>query len=608
MKKLKENLAAKLIACFMSMIMVIAFLFSVVTTAFAVEKNLFGADKPTRSTYINEVVDDLAGIYMYQGFYTNEKIAYKITDKNGKVLEKNHMENVDMEIAQSGEVPYHYGNKTDTKATVYFSPIENTGDTYITIVYFLYEIAYDMLYFNQIILIVSFILIVLLLIFMVSAAGHKKDGILKLGPLDKVPFDVLTVVEGVVSIGALTLAIYVLFVVINLKFSFAIVLGLLLYFISMSVAANYIMSFAVRFKMGKWWKNTVIYKVLRVLYRLCIKIWCKLKLFIEQIPSIWKWAVVLGVFILLQLIWAATTTGYVGPLSIICLLGLCGLCAVFIKIILEIKSIKNETDKIAEGEISKEFVADSYHGDLNAIAKNIGDIKIGMTKAVDEKMKSERFKTELITNVSHDIKTPLTSIINYTDLLGKVDIENKDAKEYIEVLNRQSLRLKKLIEDLIEASKAASGVLSINKSTFNVSTFIDQTIGEYSEKLKNNNLEVVTNIENEKIYIEADGRRMWRVFENIMNNICKYTQPSTRVYIDVSCNNGKTYIVFKNISKYRLNISGEELMERFVRGDKSRHTEGSGLGLSIAKNLIELQDGIMDIQIDGDLFKVIISF
>ena len=223
-------------------------------------------------------------------------------------------------------------------------------------------------------------------------------------------------------------------------------------------------------------------------------------------------------------------------------------------------------------------------------------------------MKSERFKTELITNVSHDIKTPLTSIINYVDLLEKEEINNETAKEYIGVLSRQSARLKKLIEDLIEASKASTGNVSVNLSQFELGILLTQALGEYEERFAQNNLQVVLNKTDETLLVMADNRHMWRVFDNILNNIAKYAQPNTRVYIDANRKNNIAEISFRNISKDALNISGDELMERFVRGDSSRNTEGSGLGLSIAKSLTEVQKGKLDIQIDGDLFKVRLAF
>ena len=231
-----------------------------------------------------------------------------------------------------------------------------------------------------------------------------------------------------------------------------------------------------------------------------------------------------------------------------------------------------------------------------------------MSTAISERIKSERMKTELITNVSHDIKTPLTSIINYVDLLQKEQIENDKAKEYLEVLDRQAKRLKKLIEDLIEASKAATGNIKFQMESVNARMILNQSIGEFEERLAGNQITLVSNVPEEDVYVWADNRYLWRVFDNLMNNIVKYAQPGTRAYVDMTQSEGTITFTFRNTSKNELNISADELMERFVRGDASRNTEGNGLGLSIARSLTESMDGKMDLAIDGDLFKVILTF
>ena len=223
-------------------------------------------------------------------------------------------------------------------------------------------------------------------------------------------------------------------------------------------------------------------------------------------------------------------------------------------------------------------------------------------------MKSERFKTELITNVSHDIKTPLTSIINYVDLLGKEDLQNDTAKEYLQIISKNSDRLKKLVVDLVDASKASSGVLTVDMQPMNIDVLLEQIAGEYMERLSVNHLDLIIRKPEESIQIMADGQRIYRVFDNLMNNICKYALANTRVYLILEKQKDKAVIYFKNISATELDMSSNDLMERFVRGDKSRNTEGSGLGLSIAESLTKLQNGEFEIQMDGDLFKVIITF
>lgn len=240
--------------------------------------------------------------------------------------------------------------------------------------------------------------------------------------------------------------------------------------------------------------------------------------------------------------------------------------------------------------------------------EHLNSIKAGMSDAITERMKSERMKTELITNVSHDIKTPLTSIINYVDLLEKEGITDQPEASYIEVLKRHSQRLKKLIDDLVEASKASSGAISVNLEPMDVNMIVNQAAAEYMDKLMNNNINLMVSNSEESAYIMADGRHLWRVIDNLLNNAYKYAMPGTRLYVDINEDTDKVRIIFRNISKDQLNISSDELMERFVRGDQSRNAEGSGLGLSISLSLCQLMDADFEINIDGDLFKAIITF
>ncbi len=250
----------------------------------------------------------------------------------------------------------------------------------------------------------------------------------------------------------------------------------------------------------------------------------------------------------------------------------------------------------------------------------IGRNNIRLAAAVEQQMKSERLKTELITNVSHDIKTPVTSIINYVGLIKKEDLKNETLKEYVEVIDRQSLRLKKLVMDVIEASKAVTGNISPEMNPLDIRELLSQAVGEYEERLQKARLEAVVNTEEGILksgglqeetgawMVMADGDRLWRVFDNLLSNICKYSVENTRVYIELQRRKENFIILFKNISRDRLNITEEELFERFVRGDASRHTEGSGLGLTIARSLTELMGGRLEVEIEGDLFRARLSF
>lgn len=276
------------------------------------------------------------------------------------------------------------------------------------------------------------------------------------------------------------------------------------------------------------------------------------------------------------------------------------------------KRIVEGIEEITKGNLSYHIRTDKMYGNNLVLAQAVNSIGEGIRSAVETSMKDERLKADLITNVSHDIKTPLTSIINYVDLIKRENIQDEKVKGYIAVLDSKSQRLKQLTEDLVEASKISSGNIEYQFECINFVELIHQTLGEFSEKFEEKNLMVMAKFPEEPMPIMADSRRIWRVIENLYNNICKYAMPGTRVYMDMTCRetDGEKYVSFhvKNISAQPLNINADELTERFIRGDVSRNTEGSGLGLSIAKNLTQAQNGSFTIYLDGDLFKVILEF
>ena len=273
------------------------------------------------------------------------------------------------------------------------------------------------------------------------------------------------------------------------------------------------------------------------------------------------------------------------------------------------KQIEQGLKEIAAGDLDYKIDPTSLHGDENLqLAGIVNSLGEGMKAAVQEQMKSERLKADLITNVSHDIKTPLTSIINYVDLLKRENIENEKAKDYIRVLDEKSQRLKQLTEDLVEASKISSGNIKLEFMNLNLNELVQQVNGEFAERFEGRNLDLICILQPEPLLVRADSRRIWRVLENLYVNVCKYAMPGTRVYVDAIKKDGKIQFSIKNISENPLNFQADELTERFIRGDVSRSTEGSGLGLSIAKNLTVLQHGTFNIYLDGDLFKVTITF
>ncbi|MCI9177841.1 MAG: sensor histidine kinase [Clostridia bacterium] len=274
----------------------------------------------------------------------------------------------------------------------------------------------------------------------------------------------------------------------------------------------------------------------------------------------------------------------------------------------EFEQIQLALKHIYEGNTNISLNTNEMQGVLKQLAIYIEDIAGGLSNAVNESLKSERLKTELITNVSHDIKTPLTSIINYVDLLKKEKMPNEKCTEYLMILDNKSQRLKKLTEDLVEASKASSGNIKLQIEKINVIELIKQVSGEFEDRFQARGLEEIMTIPEEPVFIKADGRYMYRVLENLYSNSSKYAMENTRIYVDVVVNQKSIVIQMKNISQEKLNIGAEELMQRFVRGDGSRNTEGSGLGLSIATSLTQLQGGKFHIYLDGDLFKVTLGF
>lgn len=279
---------------------------------------------------------------------------------------------------------------------------------------------------------------------------------------------------------------------------------------------------------------------------------------------------------------------------------------IFIKELIYLDKIIIGSKAATEGKLNCN-IEEKGRGHLRELAHDINNIRDGLRKSIESEMKSENMKTELITNVSHDLKTPLTSIINYIDLLKRENIESETAKDYINILDKKSQRLKVLIDDLFEASKATSGAMELNITKIDIVQLLKQSLGENDERFKNSNLSVKLDIPDTKIFINGDGQRLYRVFENLISNIVKYSLSNTRVYIQMYVDDeNKVVIIMRNISAYELDFCANEITNRFKRGDSSRSTEGSGLGLAIAKSIVELHGGKFNIEVDGDLFKSII--
>lgn len=362
----------------------------------------------------------------------------------------------------------------------------------------------------------------------------------------------------------------------------------------------FLITFVTRCKAGTVLKNNVIWYALKLLWRVLKVIGRWIGHLVRSVPVIWKAA--LGIAVLL--VCDSLLVPYITLQRLIFLL-VVALAAMYAAA--GIATLLRGTKALAAGDYSKPVETRYLIFDLKQCGENLNKVQQGVQRAVEERLRSERMKTELITNVSHDIKTPLTSIVNYVDLLKKEPIDNPKAQEYLEVLDRQSKRLKKLTEDLVEASKASSGVIPVDCQPTNVNVLLSQLEGEYEERLQKADLTMIVHPAAGDPVVLADGKLLSRVMDNLMNNIVKYAMPGTRVYAAAAADDKETTISIKNVSRNELNVSADELMERFVRGDSSRHTEGSGLGLSIAKSLVELQGGRFEISIDGDLFRADIS-
>jgi signal transduction histidine kinase len=276
-----------------------------------------------------------------------------------------------------------------------------------------------------------------------------------------------------------------------------------------------------------------------------------------------------------------------------------------LKILKNFSDVKEGAERIRAGETNY-VIPEQGFSELRQLSETINRIGDGLKNAVGSQVKAERMKTELITNVSHDLKTPLTSIITYVDLLKNEGLDSENADKYLKIIDAKSQRLKALTEDLFEAAKATSGSIKVNAEKLDVVSLLSQGLGELSDKIEASGLIFRTGLPADKLFVMADGKLLWRVIENLISNVLKYALPGSRVYIDVGENSTHVTLNIKNISAYELNVAAEELMERFKRGDESRHSEGSGLGLSIARSLTELQGGEFHIEIDGDLFKAVI--
>ena len=517
---------------------------------------------------------------------------------------------------------YHYNTEPLYSNVEYYSillsidgtPLYYEMDMWSEVLHLGYELRYA-IYFIALIALALMIATFIALMY-VSGRRPNMEGFCE-GLFSKIPYDLilaLVILSGGGLLGLITEMSYS-----NYDITVLIACFLGMFLIELNLVLGLCMSAASRIKRKTLCKNTIIWHVLSFIWKMLCKIWMFIKKTFNKICDVistlfrnislcWKTGIIFSGISLLELWVIVAFDGNQKELVALWLIEKVLLIPIAMYVALMLKRLQKSGIALAGGNLSYHTDTKGMFWDFKQHGNNLNSIADGMAIAVEERMKSERMKTELITNVSHDIKTPLTSIINYATLIGEESCDNPQITEYSEVLVRQSERMKRLLEDLVEASKASSGNLEVCLAPCDASIFITQASGEYEEKLKKSELTLITKQPEEEIRIMADGRRMWRVFDNLMNNICKYAQPCTRVYLSLEEKDKNAIITFKNISKDSLDMSEEELMERFTRGDLSRNTEGNGLGLSIAKSMAELQNGKLQLLIDGDLFKAVLTF
>lgn len=535
---------------------------------------------------------------------TNEKLVestYQYLDDGELFMDTDNGQGI---VGNFWVVSYYLRDTTVDTASLW-----EDGDRYEKVTV-LNEIFYNYAYGAIVMGVISFGIALLCVILLCASAGHRKgkEGIYT-NLLQRLPLEAEWFLFGMLVLGclfsmALTLNAFSSYyneqsflAMISMLAVEGVVIGCLLVCV--------LINFAARIKVGDWWKNTFCYRIFAIIKRFVKRILGGIN---RNLPLFVKTVIVFAGISFVEFVVIVATDNDTDTEMLFWLFEKALLFAGCIFVLLQLKKLQEGSRNIAEGDLTHQIDTGKMLWEFKQHAENLNSISSGMSRAVEERMKSERFKTELITNVSHDIKTPLTSIINYVDLLEKEKLDNSKAEEYLEVLERQSARLKKLIEDLMEASKASTGNLAVHLERLEAGVFLVQTVGEFEEKTMASNLELLIQKPETPVYIMADGRHFWRVIDNLMNNICKYAQPGTRVYINLEVSGEEVLMTFRNTSRYALNISSEELMERFVRGDSSRNTEGSGLGLSIAQSLMELMNGKMELYVDGDLFKVVLHF
>ncbi len=516
--------------------------------------------------------------------------------------------------AQAGsyvEVTYQYQNLPPYTVELYLLPDAMPEEQMWSLLKVLWQYRYDLFW----LLGVGLLLFAVFFVYLCCAAGRRpgSDQVRASG-LNRLPLDIYAAMVtglGVFLVALLGFSVELLYRKAPVA---AIFFGLLMGYLCCLILVGFFFACAAQFKTGNgfWWRHSAIGWVLRQTVRLfrLIKRGCRAVL--RTLPLMWQWlitafamALVTGLSLILWFssynglaeffFMCCTFTSVIGCIAIICYGGWC------------MATLIRGAQFMAQGNLHYRIPTTWMYGAFRDCAVQLNALAGAAGIAAERQLRSERMKTELITNVSHDIKTPLTSIINYVDLMKKTH-NQEEHLQYLDVLDRQSQRLKKLVDDLMEMSKASTGNMSVDITRINAGESLNQALGEFADKLDRAELIPVVRAPEYPVFMKADGKLVWRVMSNLLSNAVKYALPGTRLYIDLMEQGENVVISFKNISREELNVSAEDLMERFVRGDASRNTEGSGLGLNIAMSLMQLQQGQLQVLVDGDLFKVTLVF
>lgn len=558
----------------------------------------------------------------------NSNFVFMITDTAGTVL---------CETFMNSRYDYSYSRameKASYSGKTAFLSVDETGQAKPMILYYSvvlddenvandrYKSAFDWIevanslkYFVFIVLFISILIIVILLSIATINAGttDPETGEMVLGFVDRIPLDICTVV----LIGFFAVAWMVMGLTtaadVNMVLNNLVVVITFVAFVMLLM--TYLMTVSVRVKMGKFYKNTVFYMIYRKFKRKTPR---KVRKALGEMSFLAKIILGISAYVIFEAIimiamayagiFGKEATSVFTMFLIIWGMTRLLLIPIFVMVAINLYYIKEEGERLAGGILDDSVTSKLSIAAFKSHGKNLDQIRKEINKAMEQELKSERLRNELITNVSHDIKTPLTSIKSYVDFLQRDNLTEKERKEYLEIVAKHTDKLAVLAKNLIEVSQITSGNIEVNREKTNLNIIIEQTIEEFALKLEQSELMPRVVMPENDVFIMGDGEWLWRIFSNLLNNACKYAAVGTDVEISLEENNGKAAVRIANISKSALNVEGDELFERFVRGDSSRHTEGNGLGLSIAKSLAELQGGNLDISVKGDTFVAVVIF